>query len=538
MTATTTSVTARHTRQPDSSMTGMGRLIALALRRDRIRLPVWIAALTLTMWYTPTAFELAYPEEADRVARANLIKTPAGIMFSGPMFGRNETDIGAMFANEVMLSVIIAASILAILTVVRHTRAEEERGAAELVLAAPVGRYAPTGAAIVVVAGLNAVLAVTMTVATAATGLDVIDSAAVSVGIAGVAMVFGAVAAVTAQLWRTARLATGMAMAVLGAAVVVRGVGDVIDHSGSALSWCSPIAWAQQMRAFVDLRWWPLAMLVALVAALLVATAVLQRSREYDAGRLPSGGEHPDAPPIRGVLGLYLIQQRGQIIGWSVGLFLAGLSFGSLTQSLLDMAEENELVARMLSAQGNDGIYTSMTQFLAAAATAFVAIAVLRLNADEQSGIAEAVLAGAVSRWRWLLSAVGASLVGALVLLFSAGLGNGIGAAVTLGEPETVIRLTLAALAHLPAMAVIAGIAAVAFALRQTWIAWLVVTFVVVSLYLGALLRLPQWLLDLSPVGRTTVPLDVPVTAMGVMVVVAAGLTTLAGLVFRRRDAM
>ncbi|ODQ94682.1 ABC transporter permease [Mycolicibacterium holsaticum] len=538
MTATTTSVTARHTRQPDSSMTGMGRLIALALRRDRIRLPVWIAALTLTMWYTPTAFELAYPEEADRVARANLIKTPAGIMFSGPMFGRNETDIGAMFANEVMLSVIIAASILAILTVVRHTRAEEERGAAELVLAAPVGRYAPTGAAIVVVAGLNAVLAVTMTVATAATGLDVIDSAAVSVGIAGVAMVFGAVAAVTAQLWRTARLATGMAMAVLGAAVVVRGVGDVIDHSGSALSWCSPIAWAQQMRAFVDLRWWPLAMLVALAAALLVATVVLQRSREYDAGRLPSGGEHPDAPPIRGVLGLYLIQQRGQIIGWSVGLFLAGLSFGSLTQSLLDMAEENELVARMLSAQGNDGIYTSMTQFLAAAATAFVAIAVLRLNADEQSGIAEAVLAGAVSRWRWLLSAVGASLVGALVLLFSAGLGNGIGAAVTLGEPETVIRLTLAALAHLPAMAVIAGIAAVAFALRQTWIAWLVVTFVVVSLYLGALLRLPQWLLDLSPVGRTTVPLDVPVTAMGVMVVVAAGLTTLAGLVFRRRDAM
>lgn len=538
MTATTTGVTARHTRQPDSSMTGMGRLIALALRRDRIRLPVWIAALTLTMWYTPTAFELAYPEEADRVARANLIKTPAGIMFSGPMFGRNETDIGAMFANEVMLSVIIAASILAILTVVRHTRAEEERGAAELVLAAPVGRYAPTGAAIVVVAGLNAVLAVTMTVATAATGLDVIDSAAVSVGIAGVAMVFGAVAAVTAQLWRTARLATGMAMAVLGAAVVVRGVGDVIDHSGSALSWCSPIAWAQQMRAFVDLRWWPLAMLVTLAAALLVATAVLQRSREYDAGRLPSGGAHPDAPPIRGVLGLYLIQQRGQIIGWSVGLFLAGLSFGSLTQSLLDMAEENELVARMLSAQGNDGIYTSMTQFLAAAATAFVAIAVLRLNADEQSGIAEAVLAGAVSRWRWLLSAVGASLVGALVLLFSAGLGNGIGAAVTLGEPETVIRLTLAALAHLPAMAVIAGIAAVAFALRQTWIAWLVVTFVVVSLYLGALLRLPQWLLDLSPVGRTTVPLDVPVTAMGVMVVVAAGLTTLAGLVFRRRDAM
>lgn len=84
-------------------------------------------------------------------------------------------------------------------------------------------------------------------------------------------------------------------MAVLAAAAMVRGVGDVIDHSGSALSWCSPIAWAQQMRAFVELRWWPLAMLVALAGALLVAAAALQRSREYDAGRLPSGGENPDA---------------------------------------------------------------------------------------------------------------------------------------------------------------------------------------------------------------------------------------------------
>lgn len=148
------------------------------------------------------------------------------------------------------------------------------------------------------------------------------------------------------------------------------------------------------------------------------------------------------------------------------------------------------------------------------------------------------MLAGSVSRWHWLLSAVAASLVGAFVLLLSAGLGNGLGAGIALGEPDTVVRLTVAALAHLPAMAAIAGIAAIAFALRQTWIAWLVVAFVIVSLYFGALLRLPQWLLDLSPVGQTTVPMDMPVTAMVVMVVVAAALTALSGLAYRRRDAI
>jgi len=58
------------------------------------------------------------------------------------------------------------------------------------------------------------------------------------------------------------------------------------------------------------------------------------------------------------------------------------------------------------------------------------------------------------------------------------------------------------------------------------------------SLYLGALLRLPRWLIDLSPVGRTTVPSTVPVTAMAVMVGVAIVLTAVAGWIYRRRDAI
>ena len=86
--------------------------------------------LTLMMVYTPAAIELAYPEEAQRLTRVELLKTPAGMMLGGPMFGVNETDLGVMMANELMLTLIIATSILAILTVIRHTRAEEEGGAA------------------------------------------------------------------------------------------------------------------------------------------------------------------------------------------------------------------------------------------------------------------------------------------------------------------------------------------------------------------------------------------------------------------------
>ncbi|OBG44669.1 ABC transporter [Mycolicibacterium fortuitum] len=516
----------------------MGTLLKLALRRDRVRLSVWLAVLTLMMVYAPNAIRLAYPGEEQRLARVNLLKTPAGMMLGGPMFGVDETDLGVMMANELTLTLTIATSILAILTVIRHTRAEEENGSAELVLSSVVGRYARTAAALTLVGGLNAVLALAMTLAMASTGFAVVDTAAMCLGITGVATVFGAVAAVTAQIWRQARTASGAAMATLAVAALVRGAGDVIDNSGSALSWLSPIAWTQQMRPFVDLRWWPFGLLVILAAGLMALAAGLESRRQYDAGTIGATGEKPDARAITGPLRLHLALQRGQTIGWAVGLFAAGLVFGSMTKALLDAAKTNELIARLLSTTGNDGIYTTMTQFLAAAASAYVVSAVLRVYADEQNGLGEPVLAGAVSRWRWLLGAVGSALAGAAFLMFCAGLGNGLGAGLTLGEPGTIVRLTLAALAYLPALAVVAAIAALAVALRAPWIAWLAVTFVITALYLGALLRLPRWLIELSPVGQTTVPSSFPALALIVMLVIAAALAATAGWIYRNRDAV
>ncbi|WP_307864104.1 ABC transporter permease [Mycolicibacterium fortuitum] len=538
---TTATAPARPARRPStttSPFTGIGTLLKLALRRDRVRLSVWLAGLTLMMVYAPNAIRLAYPGEEQRLARVNLLKTPAGMMLGGPMFGVDETDLGVMMANELTLTLTIATSILAILTVIRHTRTEEENGSAELVLSSVVGRYARTAAALTLVGGLNAVLALAMTLAMASTGFAVVDTAAMCLGITGVATVFGAVAAVTAQIWRQARSASGAAMATLAVAALVRGAGDVIDNSGSALSWLSPIAWAQQMRPFVDLRWWPFGLLVILAAGLMALAAGLESRRQYDAGTIGATGEKPDARAITGPLRLHLALQRGQTIGWAVGLFAAGLVFGSMTKALLDAAKTNELIARLLSTTGNDGIYTTMTQFLAAAASAYVVSAVLRVYADEQNGLGEPVLAGAVSRWRWLLGAVGSALAGAAFLMFCAGLGNGLGAGLTLGEPGTIVRLTLAALAYLPALAVVAAIAALAVALRAPWIAWLAVTFVITALYLGALLRLPRWLIELSPVGQTTVPSSFPALALIVMLVIAAALAATAGWIYRNRDAV
>lgn len=522
----------------ETPTTGVGALLRLAVRRDRIRLSVWIAALTAMMVYAPNALRLAYPEEEQRRARVNLLRTPAGMIMGGPMFGRNETDLGVMMANELTLTLVVATSILAILTVIRHTRAEEESGAAELVLSSVVGRYARTAAALILVGSVNAILAVTMTLAMAAGGFALLDTAAMCLGITAVATVFGATAAVTAQLWRQARSATGAAMALLALAALIRGIGDVIDNAGSPLSWFSPIAWAQQMRPFVEVRWWPLALLLGSTVVLVALAAVLESRRQYDAGIISSTGDNPHARSISDVFWLHVTLQRGQTLGWAAGLFVSGLAFGSMTKSLLDAARDNPLLARVLDAQGTDGVYTTMTQFLAAATTAYVASAVLRVLGDEESGLGEAVLAGSVSRWRWMFTAAASAVLGSAVLMFCAGLGNGLGAGITLGEPHTVARLTVAGVAYVPAMIVVAGVAAVAVALRRSGIAWLAVTFVVASLYLGALLRLPRWLIDLSPVGRIHAPSQYSPATLLVLTGVGAALVAAAAWVYRSRDAV
>jgi ABC-2 type transport system permease protein len=114
----------------------------------------------------------------------------------------------------------------------------------------------------------------------------------------------------------------------------------------------------------------------------------------------------------------------------------------------------------------------------------------------------------------------------------------GLGAGITIGEPQLIWRLTLAGLAFVPAMAAMAGVAALAVALRRAWIGWLAVTFVVISLYLGALLRLPQWLLDASPVGQTKAPTEYSAVALTAMVIAAAALAFSAAAIYRRRDAV
>jgi ABC-2 type transport system permease protein len=523
---------------------GTGGLLRFALRRDRRRLLIWVLALGGLTVYTAVGLSAVYPTAADRQGRAAVIITPAGVLLSGPGYGIDHYTLGAMIANELSLTSMVAAAIMSIQLVVRQTRAEEESGRAELVRAAIVGRRAPLTAALLEIAIADAAIVAVLAVGLAGSGLAAVDSLALAAGIGLTALLFGAVAAVTAQTSEHTRAASGWAYAVLGAAAVVRGVGDTLQTHGSALSWFSPIAWAQQMRAFVELRWWPLLLTVATIAALVVLAYRLIAIRDVGAGLVaPRPGSATASRSLTGVSALMLRLQRASIIGWGIGLVLVGAVFGSLADDVAGMVAGNSQLARIIGLGASDltdGFFATASQELGLVVAAFALASVLRQRAEETTGRTEDVLATAVDRRRYLGSVVAVAAAASIGLLLAAAFVTGVVAAASSGDAGRILSQTGAQIGQLPAVLVCVGIATALAGLapRFASLAWVVIAWSVIAVFFGVLLGLPQWAVKLSPFGwLPRVPLEAADWSAWLgLTIVAAALITLGLLGFRRRD--
>jgi ABC-2 type transport system permease protein len=525
-------------------LAGTPTLLSAALRQDRRRLAIWVASLGGLTVYAAVALGTVYPTAADRQARAAVIDTPAGTMLSGPGYGTADYSLGAMIANELALSVMVAAAVMSVLLVVRHTRAEEDDGRAELLLAGAVGRSAPLTTALLLTVLADTAVGVVVTAGLVGAGLAAVDAVLLAAGIALTGMVFGAVAAVTVQLASQSRAATGAALAVLGAAVLVRGVGDVLEPGGSALSWLSPIAWAQQTRAFVDLRPEPLLLSLALIAALVGVAHRLAGRRDLGAGLVtPRRGPATASALLSGPAGLLARLQRGTVTGWAVGLLLLGATFGSLTDSVVDMLAGNARLAAAFATTGAglaDSFTAASATYYGLCTAGFAVASVLRLRGEETSGRTELLLAGALDRRRLLGTGVAVTSAAAVLLLVAAGLGGGLAAAAVTGDTGAVGTQLGAALVQLPAVLVVAAVAAalVGLAPRLSALAWLLVCWALLAGLFGPLLGLPDRVLRLSPFGWVpAVPAeDVAVAPLAGLTVVAAALLVVALAGFRRRD--
>ena len=296
-----------------STLAGTPTLARLALRRDRVRLPVWVLAMTLLTYSSGSAMATTFPTQASIDSYASSMATSPSVVFlAGPPVALD--TLAGIVLNKVSFLGLVGVCLMTVLQVVRHTRAEEEEGRAELVRAGVVGRDAAPVATMLVTGAAALLVGAGQAVATAAAQVPVADALLYGASVAALGLVFAAIALCTAQVFTHARAASGSAMAIFGVAYVVRGVGDVQDNG---LVWLSPIGWSQATHATgADATWWPLLVPVVVTLLLVGLAAWLQRSarpggraggrpaRPCGGGPLPvrrvrPGPAHPAPPAAR-----------------------------------------------------------------------------------------------------------------------------------------------------------------------------------------------------------------------------------------------
>ena len=320
-------------------LTGTGRLIRLALRRDRFVLAAWVIGLTVFLAMTTHMSVTGLPTQQDVVTETQFMAANPGMRLLSLSAG---ASVGAYAMSRSYLTLAILAAVMSVLTVVRHTRKSEERGCDELLRAGVVGSAASLAAAVVVALAANVVLAPLLALAMIANGQPVAGSFAAGAAIAAVGVAFTGVAAVTSQLSSTGRGANGLAMAVLAVSFVVGGVGNMlgsVDASGLIAlpawpTWLSPIGWGYLLRPFGGDHWWLLALSGAFAATLIVVAGWYASRRDLGRGLVPErAGSDRASRALRGPFGLAWRLQRSTFVAWLAGLVGFGLVFGSVAES-------------------------------------------------------------------------------------------------------------------------------------------------------------------------------------------------------------
>lgn len=529
-----------------ASLAGTGTLTRLAVRRDRVLLPIGILGITSFAVSSAKATLALYPTVASMDAGIKTIfASPSAVALYGPISDPTDPDALAVVKTTMFGAVLLA--IFGYAVVRRHTRSEEEDGRFELVGAGVVGRRAPLTAAVAVATASVLLTCLLTGLGYAAIGMDVAGSLAAASGWAATGLAFVGLAAVAAQLASTARGCAGLTMGALGVLFLLRAVADAGTGVPGWLGWVSPVGWTSRADAFGSDRSWVVLLGVGLLAGCLVVAFALLQQRDLGAGLLPArrGRAHAGAT-LTGPVGLAWRLGRSSTIGWTTGMLVGGLVIGSLAKSALDMIADPAIADLLRKMGGGVGLLSDVylsteLGFIAIIAAAYGVTTVLRWRSEEIQGHSELVLATATSRTRYAVGHLLVALLGTALLEFALGLGTVLADSSGGGTLGGASRVLPAALIRLPAVWVCVGVAVAALGWLPRWtapIGWGALAFSLIVGEFGGVFGLPGWLLDLAPF--THVP-RMPVEAFALtptlaLVAVAAALCTVGVVGFRRRD--
>lgn len=453
-----------------SVFAGTATLVRLALRRDRIKLAVWLVGLTALLYSMAATYDGIFASDQELVDMlAVRTSSPVMRLFDPPVSGAS-LDGYTMLEMYTFIAVMVA--LMGAQTVVRHTRQNEETGRSEMIGSGAVGRFAGLAAALIVAAGASILLLPLFALALTANGFPASGSLAAAAAFGGIGLTFAGLAALTSQLSETSRGANSLAAAGIGLSFLLSATGNMLGKAAenglrveSAWpAWLSPLGWGGQMRAFHDNHWWTLVLFTAAFAMLSAVALWIASTRDLGAGLFPARKGSPTAhPALAKPFGLAWRLQRTIWIGWAVGTAVFGAVFGGISNELEDMLKDNGKMMELFEQLGGaaalmDTFFAMVMGIMGCLMAVYLVQAMLRMRSEEERRTLEPVLGTAVSRYRWKLGYMACAVTGTLGLLLLLGVVTGLTAFFVTGEEEHLYELLVAALLQIPAVLILGAL--------------------------------------------------------------------------------
>ncbi|WIM67671.1 hypothetical protein QP027_11395 [Corynebacterium breve] len=497
-------------------MKSVWTLTTFNLRLKRGFLLAWIVPLLAIVLVFPLAYFDYYPTLDERQGVVQGMQNNTG---TRAIYGliREPGTVGQMTTWEAAMWVGLLGSIMVVLLIVDIHRRREYTAIAELIRSTGTPRMAPWAAATLtgIISAFIVGLGSTGILIALQTHIDEITTkGSIAFGLTQFLAITGSM--LLAQLvlgFISDGAALGKtALMTVAISYGIRIIADTQDISW--LNWFSPLGWRELISAFTDDNFGNAAIAAGICLGLMLITGALERHREYATGiaRLPHRA--PRSKPVHGPLHLRWRLTRGGLVAWLVIIAITSAILLALSGDIAELVGGDDTTGEVFrDLLGGTDAFEAFIAYICQMVTITIAAAgiqqVTAYRREELTRTADLQRSTGLRRWVPLgATAVvaNASLVVMVAVMHSAGAFGLYTQDSTLGEDYT--SLAQASWSLLAPAVLLTGIAVaiVGIAPLGTQWAWAPLAFSAAVTLMGEILQLPEWLIDLSPLGHPQTP--------------------------------
>lgn len=513
----------------------------LLFKNLRLKASLWILILCGLSVSIPPVFDGLYKTSAEREAMKMTVDNPAMVALIGPIPAGDYTT-AVMFSHQMLIFMALFHGLCGILIANSIARKDEESGLIEYTFSSGISKNKIVTSQIMIGIVMNALIFILLFGGLSLYNFDSFTMSGniyYALGLSLIGLFFFVLTLVLGNVFESADMTFGVSLTLLLGFYLYRAATDVYDTTYSVIS---PYHWLSRAEIYGSNDWMWLLPFASIVVFIVLAY-VLFAKRDIGDSYIKLGKEKKTRT-IKSYPKLSYLNMRVLMVSWLIGLFLVGISYGSIFGDLNAVIGDNDMLQQALS--GN--VVAEFIGLLFVISALIAAIPSLMINGriltEEKQGRLEMMISGTKNSKISRTIVFGTHYIYGIVIgvlsLFLTAFGMYI-ASINVDELNiTLADYMLAVVNYSAAIVFIIGVSLLLIGLSKKLhiIAWMYVGYVFFTNYFGMLMNIDELYLMLSPFYYLNNLPEESVSIVNVLSVGGAGvlLAFIGGCLFNRRN--